>query len=120
MSEPEPLLPAEAARRLGVETRVVIKAMYEERLPRVRLEREPVLLGVALGEVGADGELRRVDRVPGEQRGDQQAQPARENEQRAEEGVAAHGRDLRTGSRVRSRGRGRGVAADPYGRHDES
>ena len=37
MTEPEPLLPAEAARRLGVDTRVVIKAMYEERLPRVRL-----------------------------------------------------------------------------------
>lgn len=31
------LLPAEAARRLGVPTRFVIQAMYEERLPRVRL-----------------------------------------------------------------------------------
>ena len=37
MSEPEVLLPAEAARRLGVSTRVVIQAMYERRLPRVRL-----------------------------------------------------------------------------------
>ena len=37
MSQPEPLLPAEAARRLGVETRVIIQALYEERLPRVRL-----------------------------------------------------------------------------------
>ena len=32
------LLPAEAARRLGVPTRVVIQAMYEKMLPRVRLE----------------------------------------------------------------------------------
>ena len=37
MSERETLLPSEAARRLGVQTRVVIQAMYEERLPRVRL-----------------------------------------------------------------------------------
>ena len=37
MSESETLRPTEAARRLGVPTRVVIKAMYEERLPRVRL-----------------------------------------------------------------------------------
>ena len=29
MSEPEVLLPAEAARRLGVATRVVIEAMHE-------------------------------------------------------------------------------------------
>jgi hypothetical protein len=32
------LLPAEAARRLGVPTRVVVQAMYEQRLPRVKLE----------------------------------------------------------------------------------
>ncbi len=37
MTEHEILLPAEAAQRLGVATRVVIKAMYEEELPRVRL-----------------------------------------------------------------------------------
>jgi pyridoxal biosynthesis lyase PdxS len=33
----EVLRPAEAARRLGVPTRVIIQAMYEKRLPRVRL-----------------------------------------------------------------------------------
>ena len=38
MSRSEVLLPAEAARRLGVPTRVVIQAMYEKRLPRVRLD----------------------------------------------------------------------------------
>jgi hypothetical protein len=32
------LLPAEAAQRLGVATRVVVQAMFETRLPRVRLE----------------------------------------------------------------------------------
>jgi hypothetical protein len=37
MSDVEVLRPAEAARRLGVKTRVVIKAMYEKRIPRVRL-----------------------------------------------------------------------------------
>lgn len=37
MSGPEVLLPAEAARRLGVATRVIIEAMYEEKLPRVKL-----------------------------------------------------------------------------------
>lgn len=37
MSDPEILRPAEAARRLGVATRVVIEAMYEKKLPRVRL-----------------------------------------------------------------------------------
>lgn len=37
MSEREILLPAEAARRLGVPTRVIIQAMYEKKLPRVRL-----------------------------------------------------------------------------------
>jgi hypothetical protein len=38
MSEHEVLLPAEAAQRLGVPTRVVVQAMYEKRLPRVRLD----------------------------------------------------------------------------------
>jgi hypothetical protein len=38
VTEQEVLLPAEAARRLGVATRVVVQAMYEKRLPRVRLE----------------------------------------------------------------------------------
>jgi hypothetical protein len=38
MSEHEVLLPAEAAQRLGVPTRVVVQAMYEKRLSRVRLE----------------------------------------------------------------------------------
>ena len=38
MTEPEVLLPAEAARRLGVETRVIVQAMYEKKLPRVKLE----------------------------------------------------------------------------------
>lgn len=38
MTENEVLLPAEAARRLGVATRVVVQAMYEKRLPRVKLE----------------------------------------------------------------------------------
>jgi hypothetical protein len=37
MSEAEILRGAEAARRLGVATRVVIQAMYEEKVPRVRL-----------------------------------------------------------------------------------
>ena len=37
MSEREILLPAEVARRLGVPTRVIIQAMYEKKLPRVRL-----------------------------------------------------------------------------------
>jgi len=37
MNDAEVLLPAEAARRLGVRTLVVIEAMYECRLPRVRL-----------------------------------------------------------------------------------
>ena len=37
MSDSEVLRPAEAARRLGVPTRVVIEAMYEKRLPRIRL-----------------------------------------------------------------------------------
>lgn len=38
MSDNEILRPTEAARRLGVKTRVVIQAMYEKRLPRVRLD----------------------------------------------------------------------------------
>ena len=38
MTENDVLLPAEAARRLGVPTRVVVQAMYEKRLPRVKLE----------------------------------------------------------------------------------
>ena len=38
MTEEEVLLPAEAAQRLGVATRVVVQAMFEKRLPRVRLE----------------------------------------------------------------------------------
>jgi hypothetical protein len=37
MSASEVLRPAEAARRLGVPTRVVIQAMYERKVPRVRL-----------------------------------------------------------------------------------
>ena len=38
MTDTDVVLPAEAARRLGVPTRVVIKAMYERKLPRVRLD----------------------------------------------------------------------------------
>lgn len=38
MTDSEILRPAEAARRLGVRTRVVIEAMYYQRLPRVRLD----------------------------------------------------------------------------------
>jgi hypothetical protein len=38
MSDAEVLLPAEAARRVGVPTRVIVQAMYEQRLPRVLLE----------------------------------------------------------------------------------
>jgi hypothetical protein len=37
VTEPEVLLPAEAARRLGVPTRVIIEAMYQKEFPRVRL-----------------------------------------------------------------------------------
>ena len=37
MTEHEILLPAEAARRLGVATRVIIEAMYEQKVPRVKL-----------------------------------------------------------------------------------
>jgi hypothetical protein len=38
VSDSDALLPAEAARRLGVPTRAVVQAMYEKKLPRVRLE----------------------------------------------------------------------------------
>ena len=38
MTSAEVLLPAEAARRLGVPTRVIVQAMYEKKLPRVKLE----------------------------------------------------------------------------------
>jgi hypothetical protein len=34
----EVLLPAQVARRLGVPTRVVVRAMYERKLPRVKLD----------------------------------------------------------------------------------
>ena len=37
MSDAEVLMPAQAAQRLGVRTLVVIEAMYEKRVPRVRL-----------------------------------------------------------------------------------
>ncbi len=38
MTDAGVLLPAEAARRLGVATRVIVQAMHEKRLPRVKLE----------------------------------------------------------------------------------
>jgi hypothetical protein len=38
VSESEILRPAEAAHRLGVRTRVIIQAMYERTIPRVRLD----------------------------------------------------------------------------------
>lgn len=38
MSEAKILHPTEAARKLGVPTREIIKAMYEKRVPRVRLD----------------------------------------------------------------------------------
>ena len=50
MTEDEVLLPAEAAQRLGVPTRVVVQAMYERRLPRVRLE--DGTLGIPADEIG--------------------------------------------------------------------
>ena len=37
MSDSQVLRPAEAARRVGVRTRVIIQAMYEKKLPRVKL-----------------------------------------------------------------------------------
>jgi hypothetical protein len=38
VTEADVLLPAEAARRLGVATRIIVQAMYEKKLPRVKLE----------------------------------------------------------------------------------
>lgn len=38
MTDDDVLLPAEAARRVGVPTRVIVQAMYEKRLPRVKLD----------------------------------------------------------------------------------
>jgi hypothetical protein len=38
MTDQEILLPAEVARRLGVPTVQVVRAMYEKKLPRVRLQ----------------------------------------------------------------------------------
>ena len=38
MTESEILLPAEAARRLGIPTRTIVEAMYQKRIPRVRLD----------------------------------------------------------------------------------
>jgi pyridoxal biosynthesis lyase PdxS len=37
MSDGEIVRPAEASRRLGVPTKVIAQAMYERKLPRVRL-----------------------------------------------------------------------------------
>lgn len=37
MADQDVLRPTEAARRLGVRTRVVIEAMHDQRLPRVAL-----------------------------------------------------------------------------------
>ncbi len=37
MNDSNVLRPAAASRRLGVPTRVIIQAMYEKKLPRVRL-----------------------------------------------------------------------------------
>jgi hypothetical protein len=37
VNEPTILRPAAAARRLGIPTRVIVEAMYEKRVPRVRL-----------------------------------------------------------------------------------
>jgi hypothetical protein len=51
VSDVEILLPAEAARRLGVPTREVIRAMYERTLPRVRLD--DGTLGIPAGALGA-------------------------------------------------------------------
>lgn len=38
MTEPKILHPTEAARKLGIPTREVIRAMYYRRIPRVRLD----------------------------------------------------------------------------------
>jgi hypothetical protein len=51
VSDAEVLLPAEAARRLGVPTRVVVRAMHECKLPRVRLE--DGTLGIPAGALDA-------------------------------------------------------------------
>lgn len=37
MSDSTPLRPADAAKRLGVRTLVIIEAMHDERIPRIRL-----------------------------------------------------------------------------------
>ena len=37
MTDPRILRPAEAARRLGVQAKVIVQAMYARKLPRVRL-----------------------------------------------------------------------------------
>jgi hypothetical protein len=37
VTKPTVLLPAEAARRIGVPTRVIIQAMYEKKIVRVKL-----------------------------------------------------------------------------------
>jgi hypothetical protein len=37
VTKPAVLLPAEAAQRLGVPTRVIIRAMYEKKVVRVKL-----------------------------------------------------------------------------------
>jgi hypothetical protein len=50
-ADEEVLLPAEAARRLGVKTRVVVQAMYERRIPRVRLD--DGTLGIPAGALAA-------------------------------------------------------------------
>lgn len=36
MTDTEVLLPAEAAKRVGVATRIIIEAMYEQKFPRVK------------------------------------------------------------------------------------
>jgi hypothetical protein len=38
VTDQEVLLPTQAARRLGIPTRLIIQAMYEGTLPRVRLD----------------------------------------------------------------------------------
>jgi hypothetical protein len=38
VTDSQVLLPAEAARRLGVPTRVIVRAMYERTVARVRLD----------------------------------------------------------------------------------
>ncbi|TEX47386.1 MAG: hypothetical protein B7C54_03655 [Acidimicrobiales bacterium mtb01] len=53
MSNQEVLLPAEAARRLGVPTRWILQAMFEKRLPRVRLG--DGTLGIPSDALSTDG-----------------------------------------------------------------